>query len=206
MKIEVGKEYKVLLSKLGFKKGEIIGVVSLDCDHSYRVVVNRFQDRRLNKSDLESMLLEAYEDAFSENYDKKRKLNIENGKRYRSKRSSDFHNELSEGTIVEVIGFEGGGIEFVIADQDSASYNVEVCTFEAEFEGLEEADTSKPAHYDTEIDTLAFAKANFSREQVEGFMRINAIKYLQRDKGQKLSDLKKARHYIDMLIEMEESE
>lgn len=65
---------------------------------------------------------------------------------------------------------------------------------------------TKPAHYDTAIDTIAFAKANFSREAVQGFMRINAIKYLQRagKKGEKLSDLRKTRSYIDMMIEMEE--
>lgn len=64
---------------------------------------------------------------------------------------------------------------------------------------------TKPAHYDTAIDTIAFAKANFTPQQVEGFMRINAIKYLQRvKKGQVLEDLKKSRSYIDMLIEMEE--
>lgn len=65
---------------------------------------------------------------------------------------------------------------------------------------------SKPAHYDTAIDTIDFMKANFSREAVEGFMRGNAIKYLQRNKGQKLSDLKKCRHYLDMLIELEEGD
>ena len=64
----------------------------------------------------------------------------------------------------------------------------------------------KPAHYDTAIDPITFAKANFSQEAVAGFMRISAIKYLQRDKGETLSDLRKARHFIDMLIEMEENQ
>lgn len=71
----------------------------------------------------------------------------------------------------------------------------------------EEVVPSKPTHYDTAIDTIEFAKANFSREQVEGFMRINAIKYLQRvGEGEKLSDLRKAAHYVSMLIGMEEAE
>lgn len=65
----------------------------------------------------------------------------------------------------------------------------------------------KPSHYDTAIDTIAFAKANFSREQVKGFMRINAIKYLQRyDKKNGVEDLRKSKHYLEMLIEMEEEQ
>lgn len=71
---------------------------------------------------------------------------------------------------------------------------------------VDSSEKDKPAHYDTAIDTIDFMKANFSREAVEGFMRGNAIKYLQRDKGQKLSDLKKCRHYLDMLIELEEEQ
>lgn len=62
---------------------------------------------------------------------------------------------------------------------------------------------SKPAHYDTGIDTIAFMRANCPPEQVEGFLRGNVFKYLQRypSKGTPVEDLKKARHYIEMLIE-----
>ena len=62
---------------------------------------------------------------------------------------------------------------------------------------------SKPAHYDTSIDTIAFMRANCPPEQVEGFLRGNALKYLQRydRKSQAVSDLKKAAHYVQMLIE-----
>jgi hypothetical protein len=44
-----------------------------------------------------------------------------------------------------------------------------------------------------------------SKEQFVGFLRGNAIKYLARcdDKGG-LMDLKKARHYLDKLIELQE--
>lgn len=61
----------------------------------------------------------------------------------------------------------------------------------------------KPAHYDTGIDTIAFLRANCPPEQVEGFLRGNALKYLQRydRKSQAVSDLKKAAHYVQMLIE-----
>lgn len=68
---------------------------------------------------------------------------------------------------------------------------------------LEPIDPPKLAHYDTGIDTIAFLRANCPPEQVEGFLRGNAIKYLQRyaSKGTPVEDLKKSRHYIDMLIE-----
>ncbi|WP_251131676.1 DUF3310 domain-containing protein [Exiguobacterium sp. S3] len=60
----------------------------------------------------------------------------------------------------------------------------------------------KPAHYDTGIDTIAFLRANCPSEQVEGFLRGNALKYLQRyDKKNGLEDLRKAKHYVEMLIE-----
>lgn len=60
----------------------------------------------------------------------------------------------------------------------------------------------KPAHYDTGIDTIAFMRANCPPEQVEGFLRGNAIKYLQRyDKKNGVEDLRKAKHYVEMLIE-----
>ena len=61
---------------------------------------------------------------------------------------------------------------------------------------------SKPTHYDTGIDTIAFLRANCPPEQVEGFLRGNALKYLQRyDKKNGVDDLRKAKHYVEMLIE-----
>lgn len=48
-------------------------------------------------------------------------------------------------------------------------------------------------------------QAWMSREAFTGFLRGNAIKYLARcDKKGGLEDLKKARHYIDRLIEVME--
>lgn len=68
-------------------------------------------------------------------------------------------------------------------------------------------ENDKPAHYDTAIDTIAFAKANFSREQVEGFMRINAVKYIQRYEAKNgVDDVRKAVVYLNMLIEHLEEE
>ena len=39
-----------------------------------------------------------------------------------------------------------------------------------------------------------------SKEEFNGFLRGNVIKYIARDKGG-VEDLKKARHYLDKLIE-----
>lgn len=61
---------------------------------------------------------------------------------------------------------------------------------------------SKPAHYDTGIDTIAFMRANCPPEQLEGFLRGNALKYLQRYPNKNgVDDLRKAAHYVQMLIE-----
>lgn len=38
-----------------------------------------------------------------------------------------------------------------------------------------------------------------------GFYDGNVVKYILRDKGSRLTDLKKAAHYLDKLIEMEEA-
>ena len=68
---------------------------------------------------------------------------------------------------------------------------------------------NKPTHYHSgNIDVIKFSEENFSKEEQKGFHRINAIKYITRyDKeGSALSDLNKAKFYIDKLIEMEESE
>lgn len=48
-------------------------------------------------------------------------------------------------------------------------------------------------------------QAWMSREQFQGFLRGNAIKYLARcDNKGGIEDLKKARHYLDKLIEVSE--
>ena len=74
--------------------------------------------------------------------------------------------------------------------------------FETAISNLQLVADRKPAHYDTGIDTIAFLRANCPPEQVEGFLRGNALKYLQRyDKKNGVEDLRKAKHYIEMLIE-----
>ncbi len=61
-------------------------------------------------------------------------------------------------------------------------------------------------HYHTgNIDVWAFADENFSIDEVTGFHRIDAIKYLARygkKKGYNRVDLEKARAEIDKLLEL----
>jgi hypothetical protein len=66
-------------------------------------------------------------------------------------------------------------------------------------------DNRTPKHYgDKGIDVIDFSLHQFSKEEVKGFIRINAIKYLTRyDKKGGLGDLKKAFHYLEMLIDLE---
>lgn len=64
-------------------------------------------------------------------------------------------------------------------------------------------------HYHTgKIDVWAFADENFNEDEVIGFHRINAIKYIARygkKNGKNINDLKKAIVSLNKLIELEES-
>lgn len=67
-------------------------------------------------------------------------------------------------------------------------------------------DINTPAHYHSGgIDVIGFAEKQFSKEQLIGSHRINVLKYVTRfdKKGSPLKDLKKARFYIDKLIDLE---
>jgi hypothetical protein len=65
---------------------------------------------------------------------------------------------------------------------------------------------NKPAHYHKNgIDVIAFAELQFDKTELKGFCRINILKYVTRyDRKNGVDDLKKASHYLDKLIEMEE--
>lgn len=131
-------------------------------------------------------------------------MKIEAGKTYELLSSNELRYK---GEVFTVKKIDGKKALTVSSDGKLVDTTVSILeTFDLKDVGEHVKQTLKPAHYDTEIDTIAFAKANFSREQVEGFMRINAIKYLQRagKKDDKLSDLRKSAHYLQMLIEMEE--
>lgn len=64
---------------------------------------------------------------------------------------------------------------------------------------------NQPSHYHQNgIDVIAFAGMQFSKEQLKGFHRINVLKYVTRyDRKNGIEDLKKAKYYIDKLIELE---
>ena len=70
-------------------------------------------------------------------------------------------------------------------------------------------DINFPAYYHKGgIDVIGFAERQFSVEERRGFYRISALKYITRfqDKGAPINDLKKAKFFIDKLIELEEME
>ena len=67
---------------------------------------------------------------------------------------------------------------------------------------------NKPLHYHSNgIDVIGFAEAQFSDDELKGFYRINAIKYLTRydKKGTPEDDLQKADFYLRKLIELNRS-
>jgi hypothetical protein len=64
---------------------------------------------------------------------------------------------------------------------------------------------NKPNHYHRGgIDVIKIMELYFSQEELQGFHRGNVLKYLlrYREKGG-IEDLKKARNYLNKLIELE---
>ena len=63
----------------------------------------------------------------------------------------------------------------------------------------------KPSYYHKgNIDVIEFARQTIGLEKTTGFCQINIIKYVVRYKDKNgIEDLKKARTYIDRLIELE---
>lgn len=119
-------------------------------------------------------------------------MRIEIGKKYRVTES--VWKGLPKGAVVEV--------ETVYETDESADVRYNGTLYEVLLDRLVDCDEPKPAHYDTGIDTIDFLRANCPPEQVEGFLRGNALKYLQRyDKKNGAEDLRKAKHYVEMLIE-----
>ena len=51
------------------------------------------------------------------------------------------------------------------------------------------------------MEPLAFCAANMSKDGIRAVAQQNVLKYVWRDKGDVITDLKKARHYIDWAIE-----
>jgi hypothetical protein len=69
-------------------------------------------------------------------------------------------------------------------------------------------DILKPSYYwKGGIDVIGFAQLHFPKEQVKGFLRINAMKYLVRfDEKGGVDDLEKAMNYTRMLKDLEKLE
>jgi len=65
-----------------------------------------------------------------------------------------------------------------------------------------------PDHYHKNgIDVIRFAEMQLPVEQLKGFHRINVLKYVTRyDRKNGIEDLKKAKFYLDKLIELESAE
>jgi hypothetical protein len=62
------------------------------------------------------------------------------------------------------------------------------------------------SHYTSSpIQPISFMEANFSHDEMVGFLKGNVLKYVSRYQGKgRVVDLKKARVYLDWLIEKEE--
>ncbi|BAD63911.1 phage-related protein [Shouchella clausii KSM-K16] len=66
---------------------------------------------------------------------------------------------------------------------------------------------TRPSHYKSKIDPLAYMKENMSAAGYEGFLIGNVIKYVTRyPKKNGLEDLKKAKDYLNKAIELYEEE
>ena len=63
---------------------------------------------------------------------------------------------------------------------------------------------NKPNHYHkNNIDVIKFSELQFDEKELQGFFRINIIKYITRfDRKNKIEDLQKAKFYINKLIEL----
>lgn len=127
-------------------------------------------------------------------------MKVEVGETYIVKESAHAY---FKGNVFTVDMFDFTNNKVHITFRNGAKYQEDVNIMELlSLDVCRQHEPSKPAHYDTGIDTIDFMRANCPPEQVEGFLRGNALKYLQRyDKKNGREDLKKAAHYVQMLIE-----
>lgn len=124
-------------------------------------------------------------------------MRVEVGKKYEAIKQSRSVNVGDIATVEEV---NDNWIGFTIQGEPNG-FAWSPSIFENSFEESVLA-SDKPAHYGAGIDTIAFAKENCPPEQVEGFYRINALKYIQRyDKKNGTEDVRKAITYLQMLLE-----
>ena len=78
-------------------------------------------------------------------------------------------------------------------------------TFEESNVEISENDSINPSHYILGgIETIEYLKAKMTAEEYRGFLKGNVLKYVSREAEKNgLEDLKKAKWYLDKLIEFE---
>lgn len=62
-------------------------------------------------------------------------------------------------------------------------------------------------HYNSlAIQPVKYMEANFSKEEYEGYLKGNVVKYISRYQSKNgVEDLKKAAHYLEMLVDFLEN-
>lgn len=77
-------------------------------------------------------------------------------------------------------------------------------TFEESNVEISENDSINPNHYIFGgIETIEYLKAKMTADEFRGFLKGNVLKYVSREsKKNGLEDLKKAKWYLDKLIEV----
>ena len=68
------------------------------------------------------------------------------------------------------------------------------------------SENTKPKQYQIGIDSFERMKANATKEEIIGACKLNIDKYIWRNKGSDIEDLKKAKDYINLWIETLEGE
>lgn len=111
----------------------------------------------------------------------------------------EFPN-VTQGEKYTILGVGKNRGCFVIKDDNG----LEVEFNEYWFEPLDII--NNPNHYHKNgIDVIKFAELQFSKEELKGFFRINALKYITRfDRKNGIEDLKKGLFYLNKLLEMED--
>lgn len=79
-------------------------------------------------------------------------------------------------------------------------------TFEEAKNEISEKDNINPSHYIFGgIETIEYLKAKMTADEFRGFLKGNVLKYVSREAEKNgVEDLKKAKWYLDKLIEVED--
>ena len=131
---------------------------------------------------------------------------------YKKEYKNKEHREDKVKTISNIVITTNHTHSHVVYDNGDFDYIFDFC--DHYFEVVDDKPTGIPTfdgvtnqqiggtHY-TKNDPIQFAKDNYPPEHLEGFYRINVDKYMARyDKKNGTEDIKKAKHYIEMLLEL----